>query len=133
MPAEGGPTSKKGTIQNYWEGRHQPRNSQQARREQYKILGKEDTGRRSANKPEGNNTKFWGRRMPAKGRPTSKKGTIQNYWEGRHRPRNSQQARRKQYKILGKEDTGQRLANKPEGINTKFWGRRLPAEGQPTS
>ena len=61
--------------------------------------------------------------MPAKGQPTFHKGTIQNFGEAA-----GQQARREQYKILGKH-----LANKPEGNNTKFWGRRMLTEGQPIS
>merc|ERR1712223_2175491 len=110
-----------------------PKAGQRARGEQYKILWKEGAGQRQANKPEGNNTKFLGRRTPAEGRPTSKKGTIQNFVEGGRRPKAGQQARREQYKILWMEDSGRRPANKPEGNNVKFLGRRTPAEGQPTS
>merc|ERR1712208_205716 len=119
-PAEGRPTSQKGTIQNFVEGGRRPKAGQQVRREQYKILWKEDTGRRPANKPEGNNTKFLGRRTPAEGRQTSQKGTIQNFWEGGRRPEAGQQARREQYKILRKEEVSRRPANKPEGNNTNF-------------
>ena len=50
--------------------------------------------------PEGNNTKFLGRRTLAEGRPTSQKGTIQIFF--------------------GKEDAGGRPANKPVGNNTKL-------------
>ena len=62
--------------------------------------------------------------MPAKGRPTSQKGTIQNFGEGGHWPKAGQQARREQCKVFWKEDAGRRAANKPQGNNTKFWGRR---------
>ena len=93
MLAEGQPTSQKGTIQNFWEGGHWQKVSQQARRDQYKILGKEDAGQRRANKQEGNNTKLLGGTTPAEEQPTSQKGTIQNFGEGGHRPKAGQQAR----------------------------------------
>ena len=131
--AEGQPTSQKGSIQNFGEGGCRPKAGQQARREQYKIIGRDDTSRGTANKPEGNNTKFWGRRTLAEGQPTSQKGTIQNFGEGGCRPKAGQQARREQYKIIGRDDTGRGTANKPEGNNTKFWGRRTLAKGLPTS
>ena len=66
--------------------------------------------------------------MPAKGWPISLNGTIQNFEEGGCLPKNGQLSIREQYKILGKW-----LAQKPEGSNTKFLGRRTLAESRPTS
>ena len=70
MPAEGQPTSQKGTIKKYFgEGGSRPKVGKQVRRLQYKIiLGKEGASRRLAKKKEGNNTiLFLGWRAPAKG------------------------------------------------------------------
>ena len=103
MPAKGWPISLNGTIQNFEEGGRRPKAGQQARREQHKILGKEDAGQRRANKQEGNNTKLLGGTTSAEEQPTSQKETIQNFGEGGHWPKACQQARRDQYKILGKE------------------------------
>ena len=126
-PAEGQPTSQKGTIQDFGEGGHRPKADQQARSEQYKIIWKKN----ASHKAEGSNTTFLGRGTPAEVQPTSQKGTIQNFWEGGCQPKAGQQAIREQYKLSGKENTGRLLANKPEGNNTKILGRRTPAKGWP--
>ena len=48
-------------VPNFGKGGHLPKTDKQARMKHYKILGMEDACQRPANKPEWNNTKFFGK------------------------------------------------------------------------